>query len=415
MRNVSVDQTLDREEFCVNSKAANPKVVLASDAEVSVCDLTLPALHVPGDLIDQTIIGQSAAVQHVKRFIRQVGPARANVLITGESGTGKELIARMLHELGEQKGQPFIAVNCGALSEALIESELFGHQRGSFTGAVADKKGLFELADGGVIFLDEIGEMPLSLQVKLLRVLQEKTFRRVGGVEDIRVSIRIIAATNRNLEQMIRDGQFREDLFYRLGVIQVRSPSLRERMDDIELLAGVFAARHAETYGSRRQLFDHHALTAMRNYAWPGNIRELQGVVERALTLDQNPIVGIESLPNEIANCLRRGQSPQQAARKGAQSEGEGTAAGPTRELRIPYPDWSKNEGVDLEQILAEVEQKFMMKALKYSGGVQTRSADRLGVSFRSFRYRLKKLGLEVIESVEEKTRELMEQKKIAG
>jgi two-component system response regulator PilR (NtrC family) len=246
------------------------------------------------------IIGESLAIQTLVRLIEKVAPSKTNILVTGESGTGKELIARSIHDNSPLHGKPFVAINCGAIPETLIESELFGHKKGSFTGAVSDKAGLFESATGGTLFLDEIGELPLSMQVKLLRAIQERIIRRVGDNQDIRIDVRIIAATNRDLEREVKAGKFREDLFYRLNVIQIKAPPLRERGRDIEVLARYFLQKFSQQQKKELIDFSPEALVKISQYEWPGNVRQLENVIERAVTLESNPQITVDCLPIEI-------------------------------------------------------------------------------------------------------------------
>ncbi|MEN9723057.1 MAG: hypothetical protein RJB38_1043, partial [Pseudomonadota bacterium] len=241
------------------------------------------------------ILGKSKPVDQLRKMIERVAPTKSSVLIIGESGTGKELVARELHELSELKGKPFVPVNCGAIPETLIESELFGHKRGSFTGAVADKPGLFETAHGGTLFLDEIGEIPLQMQVKLLRALQERVIRRVGGNDDIKIDVRIVAATNRNLENAVKAGTFREDLYYRLNVILLETPPLRDRKGDVRLLAEAFLKKFCKKFSKELEGFEEQALLALESYRWPGNVRELENAIERAVALESGASVGLSS------------------------------------------------------------------------------------------------------------------------
>jgi two-component system response regulator PilR (NtrC family) len=241
------------------------------------------------------IIGESKALRDLLKMMERIASTTSNVLVIGESGTGKELVARQLHDWSDRAKKPFVAVNCGAIPENLIESELFGHKRGSFTGAVADKPGLFEVASGGTLFLDEIGELPLSMQVKLLRAIQSRTIRRVGGNEDQKIDVRLIAATNRNLEKMVADGTFREDLYYRLNVLMLTTPPLRERREDIPILVEHFFKKCAAKFGKELQGVTPEAMHALENYAWPGNVRELENQVERAVALETETEIRRES------------------------------------------------------------------------------------------------------------------------
>ena len=337
--------------------------------------------------MSRAILGQSAVVKELLNLIAKVAPTKTNVLVIGESGTGKELVARMIHETGPIKSNPFVAVNCGAIPENLIESELFGHKRGSFTGAVSDKPGLFEVANTGTLFLDEVGELPLGMQVKLLRAIQDRTIRRVGGTQDQKIDVRIIAATNRDLEAGVAKGTFREDLYYRLNVILIKTPALRDRKGDVKLLAEAFLKRLAAKSGKPLQAFDPDTLAALEKFQWPGNIRELENVLERAVTLENGTTISISSLPVELQRS---------ASGDTVNSSGEPSTKGSTadRYLRVPSPDFAKGK-VDLDQILGEVEKVYIEQALEHTGGVRKRAADMLGITLRSFRYRLAKMGVE--------------------
>jgi two-component system response regulator PilR (NtrC family) len=305
-------------------------------------------------------------MQRVIDLIAQVAVTKANVLISGESGTGKEIAARAIHDESERRESPFVAVNCGAIPENLLESELFGHMKGAFTGAVQSKPGLFETAGAGTVFLDEIGELSLPLQVKLLRVIQERTFRRVGGTSDTRFDARLVAATNRRLEDEVAAGRFREDLYYRLNVIEVLLPPLRERREDVPLLVAHFVAKYGSDLGREVQRVSDPALEKLVAYDFPGNVRELENIVERAVALSRGAEIGVEVLPPTVVR----------------------TRAASGRD-RLPA------EGVSLEDVLADYERGLLLEALEQCGGVKKRAAQRLGISFRSFRYRLEKLGLE--------------------
>jgi two-component system response regulator PilR (NtrC family) len=321
-------------------------------------------------------VGSSGALARVHDLIAQVATTRTNVLVSGESGTGKELVARAIHDLSERRDKPFIAVNCGAIPENLLESELFGHVRGAFTGAVANKPGLVETADGGTLFLDEIGELPPSLQVKLLRLIQEKTIRRVGGNQDQRADVRIVAATNRDLQAEAQAGRFREDLYYRLNVIQIPLPPLRERMEDVPLLVQHFLAKYGKEFGKDVREIAPAAMEKILAYAFPGNVRELENLIERAVALSRGPTLGVDVLPASVLDNagVRRPAPPPPAA-----------AALPA----------APAAGGNLDEILASYERGLLADALQRAGGVKKRAARLLGISFRSFRYRLEKLGLD--------------------
>jgi two-component system response regulator PilR (NtrC family) len=317
----------------------------------------------------RSMIGTSAAMQRVFDLIAQVADTKATVLITGESGTGKEMVARAIHEGGDRRERPFVVVNCAAIPENLLESELFGHVRGAFTGAVASRAGLFEAADRGTLFLDEVGELPPPLQVKLLRVLQERTFRRVGGTHDQRADVRILSATNRDLALDVKQGRFREDLYYRLNVIEIRLPSLRERRDDVALLVDHFVARFAKELGKDVTGCSPQVMQKLLAYPFPGNVRELENVIERAVALSRSSILDLDSLPPVL-------MSP----------------SAPVHSSRIPP------EGVDLERLLQDYERSLLLEALVPARGVKKRAAQLLGISFRSYRYRLEKLGIDESE-----------------
>ena len=312
------------------------------------------------------LIGKSPKMQEVFSTIGRLGDSKATVLVTGESGTGKELVAKAIHFNSNRKERPFVTVNCGAIPHELMESELFGHVKGAFTGAVAAKQGLFEVADTGTLFLDEVSELPLHLQVKLLRVLEDPEVRPVGGVKPVRVDVRIVAATNRDVSQAIAAKTFREDLFYRLNVISLHIPSLRERRDDIPLLVSHFLQKFAPA-GGPPTLISPEALTALERYPWPGNVRELEHVIERAVTLEPGPVLRVESLPESV----RGPHAPDFAG--------------------IDLPD----EGLDLDALMERIERDLLRQALRHAEGIQSRAAQLLRTSFRSFRYRLQKYGLD--------------------
>ena len=313
------------------------------------------------------IVGHGKRMQEVFEAVARVGPSQATVLLRGESGTGKELIARAIHLQGPRAGGPFIKLNCAALPETLLESELFGHERGAFTGAVQARKGRFELADGGTLFLDEIGDMPLGTQAKLLRVLQEKRFERLGGTRTVTADVRIIAATNRNLEKTVAEGTFREDLYYRLNVVPVFLPPLRDRREDIPALVEHFlACFNAEN--SKRVRITGRTLQAILDYAWPGNVRELENVIERLVVLVSRNLVLPEDLPSVITTMAP--EEPDHRRGSGAGGRGSGGMG------------------------LREMERQAVLEALDRAGGVQARAAELLGISPRQIRYRLRKFGI---------------------
>ncbi|BEH10521.1 MULTISPECIES: sigma-54-dependent transcriptional regulator [Geobacter] len=314
------------------------------------------------------LIGKSKKMREVYSLIEKVAPSTANVLILGESGTGKELVARAIHYNSQRKGKPFVAVNCGAIPETLMESEFFGHKKGAFTGAVGDRAGLFEQAEGGTLFLDEIGEVPLQLQAKLLRAIQEKEFRRVGGTLDQKADVRLVAASNRDLEEQVKEGSFREDLFYRLNVVQVKMPPLRERGDDIPILVEHFYKKYVQPPYSDR-IITQGALKLLMSYGFPGNVRELENLVERCSVLG-NREISEECLPPQ----LHAGKRPE---------------CGAVTECELP------EEGMDLEAYLDGIEKRILLQALERSGGVKKKAAELLKLTFRSFRYRLAKFGMD--------------------
>ncbi len=316
----------------------------------------------------ENIIGQSPKMQALYELLEKVAPTKTNILITGESGTGKELAAKAIHYNSARKEKPFVTLNCGAIPESLIESELFGHMKGAFTDAIATKKGLFEIADEGTIFLDEISELPLLMQVKLLRVLQDREFKRVGGTEDIRVDVRIIAATNKDLEEAVREKRFREDLYYRLNVIQIKLPPLRERKEDIPLLASHFLKKYAVELNKNITRISPDALELMLDYGYPGNVRELQNIIERAVALGNGQELTRQYLSSYLDNQL--------PLKKG------------WIDLEIP------TEGIDLEKMVEELERTLLLKALDRTKGIKKKAADLLRINFRSMRYRLEKYGL---------------------
>ena len=299
-------------------------------------------------------------------LIEKIGPTKTNVLVEGESGTGKELVAKAIHYQSPRREKPFVAITCGAIPDGLMESELFGHMKGSFTGAIANKAGLFEMADGGTVFLDEIGELPLAIQVKLLRVIQERSFRRVGGTEDITVDVRIISATNKTLEEEVKKGNFREDLYYRLNVLQIRMPPLRERLSDVPILARHFLDKYAKEHGKDVKGITTVAMRILEGYSYPGNVRELENVIERGVALEQGAQLSAESLPG-------------------------------FKQLTYIPPG-----GLDLEQAVGKYEKVLLVSALDKAGGVKKRAAKLLNISFRSIRYRLEKYGLNTGEDSEE-------------
>src|SRR3954452_20126952 len=337
------------------------------------------------------IVGSSTAMLEVFELVETIASTGSTVLITGESGTGKELIARAIHVRSPRSDRPFVAVNCGALTETLLESELFGHMRGAFTGADANKKGLIEVAGQGRIFLDEIGEMSPMLQVKVLRVLQERKFRRVGGTEEVDADIRIIAATNRDLGKMVAEGQFREDLFYRINVIPVRLPALRDRLGDVPLLAEHFVAKFAEQMKKPISGISRPALDCLQAHSWPGNVRELENAIERAVALERTPSILPESLPEAVrGGAASVPLSPAAASAAATAAAAAAMASAGAAQAPQALPE----KGFDLEQHVQTLEREYIAEALRRSNGVKVKAAELLGMSFRSFRYYMKKYNL---------------------
>jgi len=317
------------------------------------------------------IIGESGQMVEVISLVRRVAASEATVLIRGESGTGKELIAKAIHYASPRAARPLVRVNCAALPENLLESELFGHEKGSFTGAIANRKGRFELADTGTLFLDEIGDLPLHLQAKLLRVLQEREFERVGSSQPIKVNVRILSATHRDLESLMRAGQFREDLYYRLNVVTLLVPPLRERRQDLPALMDHFLKLFATKNGKTLRGFSREARDALLRYDYPGNVRELENVIERAVVLSRGDLIGRGDLP-----------------------------------LTVEAPEASGEPPAQLTAAVEGLERRMIKEALKRAGGVQTRAADLLGVTERALRYKLKKYGLQGEDTDSSKLRE---------
>jgi len=318
----------------------------------------------------QGIVGNSQEMRKIFDLIPRVAAATSNVLITGESGTGKEVVAKAVHQMSPRRGKPFVTVNCGSVPETLMESELFGHKKGAFTGAIATRSGLFEAAHQGTLFLDEIAEITPAIQVKLLCAVQEKKFKMGGGTDEIAVDVRIIRATNRHLEQEVMEGRFREDLYYRLNVIHIPMPPLRERAEDIPLLAQCFLEKYGQQMNKDIKKISAFALDILKNYNFPGNVRELENIIERSVALEASNIV----LPDSLTlSTFKQAQVQTEAA--------QGPAVLP--------PD-----GTDLDQFLGQLEKDFLQQALERTRGAKQKAAELLGITFRSFRYRLAKHGL---------------------
>jgi len=321
------------------------------------------------------LLGHSEAMRRIFDLVQRIANARTTVLLTGESGTGKERIARAIHDASDRRSKPFLVVNCGAIPETLIEAELFGHEKGAFTGAVASRLGIFREAEGGTVLLDEIGELESSLQVKLLRVLQERKVRGVGAPAEVSVDVRVLAATNRNVEEDVRSGRFRQDLYYRLNVIRIEVPPLRDRREDIRPLAEHFLTRCAAEQNKDIRALAPDAVRAIEAYGFPGNVRELENIVERAVALATGQTIGLGDLPREVS----------------------GFAAQPLPSL-VGLPE----EGCNLDDVMGEVERRLILQALERSGGVRTQAAKLLGVTLRSLRYRLQKHALTNEEDLED-------------
>jgi two-component system response regulator PilR (NtrC family) len=315
------------------------------------------------------LLGKSRAMQSVQEMINRVAPMRTTVLITGESGTGKECVARAIHQRSDRAHRACLVVNCGALPENLMESELFGHEKGAFTGATGRHAGIFREADGGTVMLDEVGELSLPLQVKLLRVLQERKVRPVGSSQEVPIDVRVLAATNRDVEVEVQSGRFRQDLYYRLNVIRIELPPLRARTEDIALLTERFVQRFAREMGKDVRGLTPDALRALERYNFPGNVRELENLIERAVALAGSRAIGLGDMPKEVS--------------------GMASEAGP-RLVSLP------EEGCNLDEVMGEIERRLMLEALERTGGVRKAAAQLLGITYRSLRYRLEKHNLDV-------------------
>ena len=326
----------------------------------------------------ENIVGNSPAIERLKHTIRTVASTQSTVLIYGESGTGKELVARAVHTCSPRAAEAFVSINCGAFPETLLESELFGYVKGAFTGANQNKRGLFEVADRGTVFLDEIGETSLGMQVKLLRVLQERCVRPVGGTDEVAIDVRVIAATNRDLERQVAENTFREDLYYRLNVIPITVPPLRERREDVPLLVNHFVQQYAKSAGRSIAQVSQESFNVLATYEWPGNVRQLENTIERAVALETGEILNVQ-LPVERPRA--------RAAAAGAGVDTTANAVSIPTGAVLP-------EGMDMEKYVAEIERSLLKSALQQSSGVQTRAADVLRISYRSFRHLMKKYDL---------------------
>ena len=329
-------------------------------------------VEIQGKSSFEGIVGRSEPMLKVYELVDRVAPTNANVMILGESGTGKELIASALHSRSERKDAPFVAINCAAIPETLMESELFGHVRGAFTGAVQTKRGLFEAAHRGTLFLDEVGEIPSSMQSKLLRAIQERSFRRIGGNEDLSIDVRIVCASKRDLEEEMKAGRFRDDLYFRLHVIQIVVPPLRERREDIPVLAMHFLGRFTKQIEKPISRIDGEAMRILLAYEYPGNVRELENIMERATIIETKDVISVASLPPNV------------------------TKIDSSREGVVPlYPEIFDIEGTSLDALVDRLEKELLLKALERAGGNRTEAAKLLNISFRSMRYRLDKHGIE--------------------
>lgn len=342
------------------------KRAVARAVEKRSLDRNLRHIHSRSDSVWGSIVGESEALDKVLQIVKRVADTPATVLISGESGTGKEVIAKVLHKASSRSAAPFVSINCAAIPETLLESELFGYEKGAFTGAVSNKQGKFEFADGGVLFLDEIGEMSLNLQVKLLRVLQEQEFQRVGGNRDIRVDVRLIAATNKNLRQQVESGLFRSDLFFRLNVVHVPMPPLRDRISDIPLLTSHFLKKSCDRLGRLLMEIQPETMRILCSYSWPGNVRELENAIEYGILMSKGHSITVEDLPNQI-----RSQSASAASL-----------------------DVGLQESAGLMDALDAIEEKMIRDALRKAGNVQAQAAKILGISRSNLQYKMKKYGL---------------------
>ena len=344
-------------------ETASPESILEAVMESTDVPASWPGRTYPFG----TIVGQSSSIEHVFNLISKVAKTDSTVLITGESGTGKELIAQAIHHESRRREKPLIAVNCGAIPEELLESELFGHEKGAFTSAIRTRIGRFELAEGGTVFLDEIGEMSPQLQVKLLRILQEHQFERVGGTRTINADIRVVAATNQNLQEAVQEGRFREDLYYRLDVIPIQAPALRDRSEDIKLLVEHFLERFNRSREATLEGLDARAMSALVAYDWPGNVRELENLMERMAILCDGPIITLNDLPERFS----------------------GVSSGPLKGISS-LPD----QGFSLTAYLAQVEDDLIRQALEKAEGIKKKAADLLGINRTTLVEKMKKKGM---------------------
>lgn len=348
----------------------------AAGTDVKINEPTTTAINNITDDSKQQLLGESAIMDKTRATINKLSRSQAPVYISGESGSGKELVARLIHNKGPRAEQPFVPVNCGAIPQDLMESEFFGHKKGSFTGAVADKAGLFQAADGGTLFLDEVAELPLHMQVKLLRAIQEKSVRPIGEQQELSIDVRVLSATHKNLEKLVNEGEFRQDLFYRINVIQLSVPSLRQRIDDIPILT----AHILQKLGAELTLGD-DALQALQTYSFPGNVRELENILERAMTLCETDTITADDLQ------LRETDTLSQAT--------ESNELGKNSKSAVQTNSIEPNSELPLEDYLGSIEKDAIQQALEKTRYNKTAAAKLLGITFRALRYKLKKLGLE--------------------
>jgi transcriptional regulator with GAF, ATPase, and Fis domain len=355
------------------------------------------------DIDTLEIIGQSTSLKDLFKVLAKVAPTDSTVLVTGESGTGKELLVRALHRNSTRKDKPFVPINCGAIPRDLLESELFGHEKGAFTHALRMRPGRFELADGGTIFLDEIGEMEPGLQVKILRVLQEKEIERVGGIGSKKVDVRVVAATNRDLEQEVQKGRFREDLFYRLNVIPLHLPPLRERAGDVSVLANYFLEAFCKKGGRKKMDFVPKARLVLEHYTWPGNVRELENIMERLSILVEGNTVTLDDLPRKILDSAgnieeltsKTAQVAQGAVAKTAENTGAGAADGASQGFVWPTLADLRKYQMNMRDFLDYMEEKLLKEALAVSDGVKNQAAEVLGIKRTTLIEKLKKRNME--------------------
>ena len=375
------------------------------DLRIAIQNIKMFYLELSSDsssssVLFRSLVGVSKSVSKVRELIEQVADSEANVLILGDSGTGKEVVARNLHYHSDRRDKPFVPVNCGAIPPDLLESELFGHEKGAFTGAISARQGRFELANGGTLFLDEIGDMPLPMQVKLLRVIQERVFERVGSNKSIQANVRIIAATHRNLESEIAEGRFREDLFYRLNVFPIEMPSLSERVEDIPLLLEELIVRMENNKRGSVRLTT-QAISSLQQYAWPGNVRELSNLVERLLIMFPNGVVDVHDLPEKY----RQGIDISAVNNSSASSSSESVDEDPNLQQRVVShivaqamsPDVLPAEGIDLKAHLLDLESNLIKQALEESNGVVAHAAQRLNMRRTTLVEKMRKYGLQRI------------------